>query len=82
MSDCNPKFIYLYCRWLPGLAWASWGSFFFETGLIKDASVNILTETVVLEKSPRLIDINQGGSVMLPVSVNRFYETVIFNRSG
>lgn len=55
---------------------------FFETGLIKDASVNILTETVVLEKPPRLIDINQGGSVMLPVSVNRFYETVIFNRSG
>ena len=39
MRDCNPKFIYLYCRWLPGLAWASWTSFFSETGLIKDRLV-------------------------------------------
>ena len=36
MSDCNPKFVYLYGRWLLGLAWASWASFFSQAVLIKD----------------------------------------------
>jgi len=36
----------------------------------------------MLEKPPQLIDINRCGSVMLPASVNRFDEAIIFNLFG
>jgi hypothetical protein len=41
------------------------------------ASVNTLTEAVVLGQPPRLIDINRGGHLRVPASVNLFYEAVV-----
>ena len=76
MSDYNSKFVYLYCRRLPGLARASWASFFSETDLIKTVSVNVLTEAVVLVTEavplccpPRLIDF--ARRLFLTASVNK-----------
>ena len=64
--------------------WAFWAS---GLGLIYrgrlynvTASVNVLTEAVVFEKSPPLININQGGRVTLPALVNRFCGVVDCDR--
>jgi hypothetical protein len=44
------------------------------------ASVNVLTEAVALGKPSWLININRGGCVRLPASVNRFCEAVDYDR--
>ena len=46
------------------------------------ASVNVLIELVALGKPPWLININRGGRVRLPASVNRFCEVFDCDRLG
>jgi hypothetical protein len=53
-----------------------------EAGTVrKTASVNhILTETVDLQRPPRLISINRGGWAKLTASVNGFLKAVTLSR--
>ena len=62
--------------------WTFWASGQIYQGRLYNltASINVLTEAVVLEKSPPLININQGGRVTLPALVNRFCGVVDCDR--
>jgi hypothetical protein len=66
-----------------GFAWARrWATIYRGGPYNVTVSVNVLNETVALGKPSRLVNINRGGRIRLPVSVNQFCEAVNCDRLG
>jgi hypothetical protein len=82
----NPKWRHIYIEHTIGPRWVvwtpRWANIIRGGHYSVPASINVVTEAVVLEEPPRLIGINQGGHFKAPASVNRFCEVVCCNRLG